>query len=39
MSILVTIFVNFALGHPKNDYLRNLWCEEGPDYLTIMYLF
>ncbi|XP_043481160.1 uncharacterized protein LOC122510516 [Leptopilina heterotoma] len=39
MFILVTLFVNFALRHPKHSYLRDLWSTEGPDYLSIAYLF
>lgn len=39
MFILITIFVNFALRHPEEDYLRNLWSLNGPDYLSISYLF
>ncbi|XP_051159683.1 uncharacterized protein LOC127280606 [Leptopilina boulardi] len=39
MTILVTIFINFALRHPTNDYLRKIWSEQGPDYNSIFPLF
>ncbi|XP_043477420.1 uncharacterized protein LOC122508244 [Leptopilina heterotoma] len=39
MFILISLFVNFALRHPTNTFLLDEWSKNGPDYLTITYLF